>query len=216
MNKKFLFLATSIVAVSSMHAESLSDVRDCSKEIVCSMIIATKNKGREEFSERILSLKEEIESKLDKKIEQSTFNEIMNVLNEYDCETIYYSLTKEEKEFAIEGLFLEFLNTRNKDNLKTYIERLIFIISKGTPIHDRLEMILKQNEKVVIEIKNMGRVTPALIAVRWQKKLLTLGTVLEPVVSEILSGSKLASKYKNHKNLEKIIKETLLARIALN
>lgn len=216
MDKKFLFLATSIVAVSSAQAESISDVRDCSKEIVCAMIVGTKNKGEKELNDRVCSLKKEIEEKIGKSIEQSTFNDIMTAFNEYDCETIFYSLNKEEKELAIEGLFLEFLNTRNKDNLKTYIERLIFVISKGTPIHDKLENILKQNEKVVIEIKNMGRVTPALIAVRWQKKLLVLGTVLEPVVSEILSGSKLASKYKNHKNLEKIIKETLLARIALN
>lgn len=167
------------------------EIEDQTKDCIFAAALAGLDYEQHELPEATRALCAHIahQSKKDvRNVKKNDVRIVVNSMTTQDRKTVYEAFTKEDKQIAIEGLFVMFLDEGNNDNLRHFVDRLLFLVFVGTPISEELQHILLNNKNEINYIRQIKRGVMNYITIknelvkRWNK---ILGQVPDGLQEEV-------------------------------
>lgn len=228
MNKKLILITSAIVMTAQSREISVSDLKiskDYTKEALGSLVVGAQTKKPSDLGETTKGICSELEKHTNKSLKEIKIDEIHTAISKLDddfAKKLYSKLSKSEKDIAFEGIFIE-QKLGGKSDLRSIIEKVIFILIRDEEFYDKLQAHLIANKdklnQVIESIKKvingqMNRVRFGITEVPKIKGLLT--PIPKAWRSEAINRLKsLINKNTDIKNKKMIISQIDMAAKAI-
>lgn len=156
------FLLTSLFSFSVMNATF--DITDHADESLLALVLAAKDYGPSDLPNITARICEEVKKALPPRprrkelpFKDATKNEIKKALSTFPKDVkhnMYHELTSEDKKIAVEGLFILFMDVNEDQNLKIFIDRLLYIIFTGQTFNEIIAKALTDKKVEVNYIRD--------------------------------------------------------------